>query len=187
MFYMDEQTQRAIKKFPHRAADIAQSYDAKQIKCKEWLHKKLEYLPAKIKRIYIAGGWYGNILIPKLLDFYPNVDRIKLHDLDEEAVRICRNIYFKDNDIVRADVQDSTEFTYDSFVINTSCEHMPPFKSYPGTFVALQSNNYYEIDEHTHCVSSVVELADQYDIKEVYYEGELEFDKYTRYMVIGRV
>ena len=88
---------------------------------------------------------------------------------------------------MRADVQDSTEFTYDSFVINTSCEHMPPFKSYPGTFVALQSNNYYEIDEHTHCVSSVVELADQYDIKEVYYEGELEFDKYTRYMVIGRV
>ena len=60
MFYMDEQTQRAIKKFPHRAADIAQSYDAKQIKCKEWLHKKLEYLPAKSKRIYIDTSRRGS-------------------------------------------------------------------------------------------------------------------------------
>jgi len=188
MFVMDAVTQRAIKKYPNRAADIAQSYNYKQVQCKEWLCDNLEMLSLSTpKRIYIAGGWYGNVLIPMLLNIYPDVDRIKLHDLDKEAVRICRNIFFKDSDIIRADVQDSSEFTYDSFVINTSCEHMPPLKSYPGTFVALQSNNYYEIEEHTNCIDSAAELAEQYKVKEIYYEGELAFDKYTRYMVIGRV
>ena len=185
---MDNLTQRAIKKYPHRAVDIAQSYDAKQIKCKEWLCDQLEILNLpQFKRIYIAGGWYGNILIPKLLELYPNADRVKLHDLDKEAVYICRNIYFKDNDTVRADVQDCTTFKYDSFVINTSCEHMTTLTVKSGSYVALQSNNYREVEDHNNCVDSALELADQYNVKDILFEGELEFNKYTRYMVIGRV
>ena len=31
-YSMDQITQKAIKKFPHRAVDIAQSFDIKQIK-----------------------------------------------------------------------------------------------------------------------------------------------------------
>ena len=44
MFVMDKVTQRAIKKFPHRAVDIAQSYDWKQLQCKEWLCDNLEFI-----------------------------------------------------------------------------------------------------------------------------------------------
>ena len=187
MFYMDEQTQRAIKKFPHRAADIAQSYDAKQLKCKEWLCDYLEIINLpKFKRIYITGGWYGNILCPKLKELYPNT-QLRLHDIDKEAISICKNIFFKNDKFVKPDYVDSSQYQYKYFTINTSCEHMPPLDMMPGSYVALQSNNYFEIKEHINCVNSASELADQYDMKEVYYQGELEFDKYTRYMVIGRV
>ena len=185
---MDEKTQRAIKKYPHRAVDIAQSYDKKQIACKQWLYDELKKLSLPSPhRIFIAGGWFGNILIPQLLDIYPHVSRIKLHDLDEEAIKICRNIYFQDSDIVRADIQDSTDFIYDSFVINTSCEHMDPLMIRPQSYVVLQSNNYREIEDHINCVDSCDELADQYGLVETYYAGKLDFEKYTRYMVIGKV
>ena len=59
---MDDLTQKAIKKFPHRAVDIAQSYDKKQIACKQWLYdelKKIDLLTPDI--IYIAGGWFDSI------------------------------------------------------------------------------------------------------------------------------
>ena len=189
MFAMDATTQRAIKKYPHRAVDIAQSYNEKQVKCKDWLcdHLYFDMRTQKFDRIYVAGGWYGQLLIPKLIHLYPEASRIKLHDIDEETVSICRNIFFKDSDVVRADVQDCTAFEYDSFLINTSCEHMPPLKVRPGSYVALQSNNYREIEDHTNCVDSALELADQYGVKDIIFEGDLEFEKYTRFMVIGRV
>ena len=41
-YSMDQTTQKAIKKFPHRAVDIAQSFDIKQIKSKEWLIKEFK-------------------------------------------------------------------------------------------------------------------------------------------------
>ena len=57
----------------------------------------------------------------------------------------------------------------------------------PGSYVALQSNNYREIEDHTNCVDSADELADQYKVKDIIFAGDLEFEKYTRFMVIGRV
>ena len=186
--YIDEKTQRAIKKFPHRALDIVQSYDSKQVACKQWLYNKLKDLQLpQPHRIHIAGGWYGNLIIPKLLDLYPSISRIKLHDIDEEAVRICKNIFFKGSDIVRADAEDSTLFDYWGMVINTSCEHMKPLKIDKGSIVVLQSNNYREIQDHVNCVDSCEELADQYNVIEEYYSGQLQFEKYTRYMIIGKV
>ena len=185
---MDKRTQRAIKKYPHRAVDIAQSYDWKQVMCKLWLHDELKQvnLPTP-NQIYIAGGWFGNQIIPQLLDVFPLTPRIKLHDIDEEAVKICRNIFFKETDVVRAGVQDSTEFEYRHMLINTSCEHMRPLNVKPGTYVVLQSNNYRTVEDHINCVDSPEELAEQYNVMDEFYSGSMEFEKYTRYMVIGRV
>ena len=187
MFVMDTVTQRAIKKFPHRAVDIAQSYDWKQLQCKEWLCDNLELISNfKFKRIYIAGGWYGNILCPKLKELFPETS-IRLHDIDEEAIGICKNIFFKDDKDVKPDIVDCNEYLYKYFVINTSCEHMPPINIRPDTYVALQSNDYFGIEGHVNCVRSATELAEQYKVKEIYYQGSMTFDKYTRYMVIGKV
>ena len=184
---MDNLTQRAIKKYPHRAVDIAQSYDAKQIKCKQWLCDHLEMLNLpQFKRIYIAGGWYGNILCPKLKELYPNT-QLRLHDIDEEAIAMCKNIFFKNDITVKPECVDSSRYEYKYLTINTSCEHMKPLNIRSDSYVALQSNNYFEIDEHINCVNSEDELANQYNFKELYYKGSLTFDKYTRYMVIGKV
>lgn len=184
-FQIDEYTARAIKKFPQKAQDIVQSFDKKQVKCKEWLYNELLNLPINPERIYVAGSWYGNVLVPYLLNLYPDVD-IRLHDVSEETIYISKNIYFKDIANVKPDVVDSTKYEYKHFMINTSCEHMQPLKCRSGTYVALQSNNYVEIKDHINCVNSPDELADQYNVSEVYYSGSLQFEKYTRYMVIGK-
>lgn len=191
-YYIDPQTAKAIKRFPHRTEDIVQSFDPKQIECKQWLvnelRKSLNHFEEP-SRIYIAGSWYGNVLVPLLQDLFPEVE-IQLHDIDEEVIKISKNIYFLNNKNVNAWVNDSTDYLYSKkncIVINTSCEHMTPLHIKPGTFVALQSNNYREIEEHINCVDSADELANQYDIKEIYYSGEKQFEKYTRYMVIGKV
>lgn len=184
-FQIDEYTARAIKKFPHRAHDIVQSFDEKQVKCKQWLYDELSNIPIASQRIYVAGSWYGNILVPHLMDLYPDSE-IRLHDIDEETIYISKNIYFKDCPMVKPDVVDSSEYEYKYFMINTSCEHMQPLKCRPNTYVVLQSNDYKEVEEHTNCVDSPDELADQYNVSEVYYSGELKFKNYTRFMVIGK-
>lgn len=183
---MDEKTRKAIRKYPHRAVDIAESYDPKKIKSKEWLIEELDKIPFNPEWIYIAGSWYGNILVPKLLDLYPNITRIKLHDIDPEVPKIARGIFFPDIECLRADQQDSTQFIYEHMVINTSCEHMGVLNICSNSTVVLQSNNYKEVEDHINCVDSWQELADQYKLKDVYYGGELEFEKYKRFMVIGR-
>ena len=188
MFAMDATTQRAIKKYPHRAVDIAQSYNEKQVKCKDWLcdHLYFDMRTQKFDRIYVAGSWYGNVLVPRLKEIYPDTE-IRLHDIDEEVVSISKNIFFKDDDLVKTEHMDCSVYEYKYLAINTSCEHMPPLKVRPGSYVALQSNNYREIEDHTNCVDSALELADQYGVKDIIFEGDLEFEKYTRFMVIGRV
>ena len=186
-FQIDECTARAIKKFPHRARDIVHSFDKKQVKCKQWLYDELSNIPIIPQRIWVAGSWYGNLLVPYLLELYPDT-KIRLHDIDEEVVYISKNIYFKDCPMVKPDVVDCSKFEYEysGFLINTSCEHMQPLKCRSDTYVALQSNDYVEIEDHINCVNSPDELADQYDVSEVYYSGSLEFEKYTRFMVIGK-
>lgn len=184
-FNIDECTAKVIKKYPQRAKDIVQSFDEKQIKSKEWLYNELSVLPIpEPRRIYVAGSWYGNILVPYLLDLFPNIP-IKLHDLDEEVTKISRNFYFKDNEFVKTEAIDSTEFLYHRFLVNTSCEHMQPLKCKPNTYVVLQSNNYTEIEDHINCVDSPEQLAEQYNVDKIYYKGSLDFEKYQRFMVIG--
>lgn len=185
-YYIDQTTSKIIRKYPHRATDIAQSFDEKQIKCKTWLYETLKSLEISApKNIYIAGSWFGNIMTPFLVDLYPE-SVIILHDVDYEAIKISRKHYFKDDDMVKPYVIDSTEFVYDQMLVNTSCEHMPTLNIKKDTIVALQSNNYRQVNEHINCVDSADQLAEQYKIDDIYYTGEIEFEKYIRFMVIGK-
>ena len=75
-------------------------------------------------------------------------------------------------------------------IINTSCEHIENFTKWfnaipTGKLVALQSNNYFEIEDHVNCVNSLDEFKQQAPLSNIIYEGELELEKYTRYMLIG--
>lgn len=191
MFRIDQLTARAIKKYPHRALDIVQSLDEKQVRCKEWLIEELDKLDLDLgwnSRIWIAGGWFGNLMIPSLRQLYGHEPVIRLHDLDEEVLQISREIllnkYHWPN--THFDHQDCTKFQYKKdLLINTSCEHMPPL-NYGKAICVLQSNNYYTVPEHTHCVDSAEQLAHEWGINRILYKGEMQFENYARFMVIGR-
>lgn len=155
--------------------------------CKQWLYDTLINIPIEDpKKIFIAGSWYGNVLVPLIQDIYSE-SRIKLHDIDEEVIDIARKIYFLDNEQVSCEVLDSSQYEYHCFMVNTSCEHMQPLNVKKKTYVVLQSNNYRGVDGHINCVDSVEELAHQYNLSEIYYSGELSFENYTRFMIIGKV
>jgi hypothetical protein len=55
-----------------------------------------------------------------------------------------------------------------------------------GQFVVLQTNNYFENEQHTNCVSSVDEALAKYKFSEVYFSGELDTQLYNRFMIIGK-
>jgi len=213
-YKIDPITQKAIKKFPHRSTDIAQSFDEKQIKSKEWLVQELfkvfytyrSETISKIKKINILGSWYGQVLSELLttnlileekfleLDQFKNIDKkdlyiktsnLSFYEIDAEAIEIGK-LYNPDSKFCNQDVTEIEFSGSDKLIINTSCEHMKPI-NVKKSIIALQSNNYFEVEDHINCVNNVEELIDQYDFKEIYYKGELDFEKYKRFMVIGKL
>ena len=75
-------------------------------------------------------------------------------------------------------------------IINTSCEHIEKFTEWFNAIpidklVALQTNNYFELSEHVNCVRDINQFKQQAPLSNIIYEGELELEKYTRYMLIG--
>ena len=211
---MDLTTQKAIKRFPHRATDIAQSFDEKQIKSKQWLVEELfevfyNHGPktiAKVKRINILASWYGQIISQLLTsqpiirqeildleqfenlkeeDLFIKESNLHFYEIDREALQISKSY----NPTSNFSQQDITKIKFsgsDKLVINTSCEHMKPI-NIKKCMVAFQSNNYFEVEDHINCVNSVEELIGQYNFDKIYYKGELEFPKYKRFMVIGKL
>tara|TARA_B100000949_G_scaffold233244_1_gene249228 strand:+ start:771 stop:1460 length:690 start_codon:yes stop_codon:yes gene_type:complete len=74
--------------------------------------------------------------------------------------------------------------------INTSCEHIEKFTDWfnaipKGKLVALQTNNYFNLPEHVNCVKDINQFKQQAPLNNIIYEGSLELEKYTRYMLIG--
>jgi len=190
-FHVDSVTQKVIKKFPEKAADIVQSFDFKQLRSKEWLALELDNcftdnfhkIASTVESVKVLGSWYGQVL-------YQSISKIPLskynfYDIDNTTCEIGKmylpTAKFNNEDVSTLQFSGSTKL-----IINTSCEHMPPV-DIKKSFVALQSNNYFDVEDHINCVNNVEELIDQYDFKEIYYKGELNFEKYKRFMVIGKL
>jgi len=82
-----------------------------------------------------------------------------------------------------------TEFA--DIVINTSCEHITQeqynewLERQQNSLIVLQSNNYFELQEHVRCANDLNEFISQSNIKP-FFKGTLETPKYTRYMIIGK-
>lgn len=193
-FIMDQATQKAISKHPERAQDIVRSFESRKVQAKTRMISKLgKYqekgnLPSVIPRINIVGGWYGNIIIP-LLDRFVKYKEINFYELDSEALSIAQNIYFPDRFDIKWISGDATKLEFsgnDKLTINTSCEHMIPLNIKRG-YVALQSNDYADIEDHLNCVNSTQELSEQYNLSNVWHENTKDFKDYNRFTVIGRI
>ena len=75
-------------------------------------------------------------------------------------------------------------------IINTSCEHIANFDEWynnipDGKLVILQSNDYFEIEEHVNCHKSISQFSKSTPMNETLFEGELFLPDYTRFMKIG--
>ena len=91
--------------------------------------------------------------------------------------------YAYDNTLVELHDEPNT-------IINTSCEHIEDFDNWyckipAGKLVILQSNNYFELEEHINCVKDVEEFRDQCLMNNLLYGGTIELQKYNRFMLIG--
>ena len=169
---------RAYNREPFRIKDIVNSLNDNQMASKEWLLKHLK----PEGRVAVLGGWYGYLA--------NELNGISV-DLDPGCKEYGKILY-PDVDFVVEDAFDYVLRRRIDTIVCTSCEHMTQdnlmflsnFKHKP--LVCLQSNNYFEIKEHINCKESLEEFVSEYNFKEIYYQGELDREKYKRWMVIGR-
>lgn len=183
------------RRHPEKIGDYIKSVSPKQIQCKQWLLKELRLVPRDFKNIHLYGGWYGYPLID-MLDRAYNLETLTNIDCDKFATSVCFNFknIFEHHFVktVTKDVKDYQKCLDTDLVINTSSEHMSNLpilienKLYSDNCIfALQSNNMFDLEEHTNCVNSHEELAQKSGLNKILYSGKMTLDNYERYMVIG--
>ena len=167
-----------------------------QVNSKVWLAKELySIIPkTKLNDIVIYGGWNG-VLASILFNSRLPLNSITSVDIDP----VCKDIACTVNrryEIERkfnAVTADMCKYTQPAdVVINTSCEHVTQEQyeqwlsnqSDDALFV-VQSNNYFELEEHVRCATDIDDFMHMSKIKP-YWRGEFETPKYTRYMIIGK-
>ena len=184
--------------------DLLDSYSPNQFKSKLKLVEHIDKLDilTKNSEIVIFGSWYGSILIPA---FYNKVKKITCIDQDAKVISRAKYNLFKDFnvDFITGDVFEFRNiFKNTNLFINTSCEHMKSMKEWgpaptyknpwwdrvSPAYFAFQSNNMYDIEGHTNCVSSIEEFKYQMpDKAEILVEDKIVDDRGTRFMLIGKI
>ena len=171
--------------------DVINSVNDNQIKNKLWLIDKLKpflsiYTDPKI---VIAAGWHG--LLAHLLDDKENITSFDIEDKCAE-IKLFDNVHYKTNDIAKHNPENH------DILICTSCEHITDDliltwikRKRENSIVVLQSNDYFEIQDHINCKKNLSDFkksllkkakTKKIDLK-VINSYELEMPKYTRYML----
>jgi hypothetical protein len=142
-----------------------------------------------------------------------NLKKIRSFDMDISTVDIAEvfNIpWVSDKWKFKAAHQDILEINYEGHtynvakadgticelhdvpdtIINTSCEHIQNFKQWydkipNGKLLILQANDFLEVEEHSNCYESISEFGIATPMSVVLFEGELQLEKYKRFMRIG--
>ena len=185
-----------------------------QLESKLWLVKELEKLDVELGIVFLCAGWYAT-LATMLFESNIKLDKVRSFDIDPTTIDIAEVFnkpWFMEKWKFKALVEDIHNIDYSEHtwqfwsnannrmskeitdvpdtIINTSCEHITNFKEWytkipKGKLVVLQSNNYYEIDEHVNCVSNVQEFKKMAPMSQLLYSGKLKLPEYTRFMLIG--
>jgi hypothetical protein len=157
-------------------------WDKRQESIDAWMQKQNEACDAK--RQEIIDDWMSKD---------SNIAKVKQGVVDKEAL-------FDEiaGDDLRASYFENKEEVFENYgwrkiddinlVINTSCEHMDNtwFDKIPeGQLVLLQTNDYFENEQHSNCCKDLEDAKKKYPMQEVLYEGELDTQLYNRFMLIG--
>ena len=212
--YVNTQFVDAFKNFFVNDTEIWDDCFARgQLESKLWLVRELQQCDIPLGTVFICAGWYATIAT-MLFESDIEVDKIRSFDMDTTCASIAEVFNkpwvvdawkFKASykDIHDIDFTGKTPYSvYKSngeeqllldspdTVVNTSCEHIENFEEWyakipDGKLVILQSNNFYDVEEHVNCVADVGEFINTAPMSTVLYSGELALPKYNRFMIIG--
>jgi len=162
--------------------------------------------------VFVLCGWYA--ILPAMM-FYARIPLLKIRsfDIDENCEKIAdfMNKSNCDNNWrFKAVTQDIHEINFEEHswqcwsnkndrmsypitdkpdtIINTSCEHTGTewFKNIPtGKIVILQSNDSMEEEGHINPSVDLEEFSMTYPLSKTYYKGQMNFEKYKRFMLVG--
>lgn len=183
-----------------------------QLMSKLWLINELAKLKLDLGTVFLSAGWYAT-LATMIFESSIKVNKIRSFDKDPSCWKIAEIFnkpWVTDNWKFKASTKDILDinFTNDNYVtersngttvelndspdtiINTSCEHIENFLDWynlipDGKLVILQSNDYFEVEEHLNCSKNLAEFSSSCPMKQTLFEGELFLPKYTRFMKIG--
>jgi hypothetical protein len=185
-----------------------------QLKSKLWLVHELKKCNVDLGTVFLCAGWYAT-LATMIFENDIKVDKIRSFDIDETTVDIAETFnksWFTNQWQFKALVEDIQDINYNEHtwqywsnannrmsypitdspntIINTSCEHIENFANWyakipQGKLVILQSNNYYEVEEHVNCSKDAEEFSLSTPMSNCLYLGELQLEKYSRFMKIG--
>ena len=211
--YTDSYFVKALKDLITNDVDFDKDcFSRGQLKSKIWLVKTLEKLNVELGTVFLCAGWYATLAV-MLFESKCQVHKIVSFDIDPDVWKIAERFNKKwvlEDWRFKASTQDIHEIRFDEHiydvnkndgtterlwgypntVINTSTEHIEDFSNWYSNIldkqlVIIQGNNYYEIDEHVNCHATLQDFSASAPMSKVLYEGELQLDKYTRFMKIG--
>ena len=211
--YTDTQFVAAFKNFFVNKTEIWNDCFARgQLQSKQWLVTELRKQDVELGTVFMCAGWYATLAV-MLFESNIKLDKVISFDIDPSCVDIAEvfnkpwvikdwkfksstqdinNIDYinhtytvKRSDGISVNLTDSPDT-----IINTSCEHIENFENWykripDGKLVVIQSNDYYEVEEHVNCVKDIAEFTIKAPMQNILYSGELKLDKYTRFMIIG--
>lgn len=185
-----------------------------QLQSKQWLVNELTKCDVELGTVFLCAGWYAT-LATMLFESDIKVDKVRSFDIDPSCIDIAETFnkpWFMDQWRFKSITQDIMDIDYNEHmwqfwsnannrlsrpitdtpdtIINTSCEHIENFAEWYAKITAdkllvLQSNNFFQVEEHVNCVNNIEEFKALAPMSEVLYSGELELPKYKRFMLIG--
>jgi len=189
-------------RYPYLIDRIETSLNHPQLQGKHWIGEKLNELNlGKFENTAIIGGWYCHYLAYVLSD---HTDYMCNYDIDPEACEISKTFNRYQEDKFTANPADlGLDLFWDEhlnkgnieLIVNTSCEHMPPFHMMKDKIESqtnsplyiLQSTDEDKYPDHINCVIDEDELIEQSGIEDIYYKGcKTLSNGMKRFMVIGQ-
>ena len=179
----------------YRIKDIAHSLDANHWNSKKWLAAELYRLyNHDAGKILVVGGWYG-LMAYQLRRCWPEEQmNIISSDMDPMCEEYGYKI-FKGNNIQYETLEVNSKLDLSGYtaIVNTSCEHMEQKdvqyimdNKDKDTWVAFQSNDYYDLDSHINCSPSLEFWKDELQLDWVAYSEIQPASKFNRFMIIGK-
>lgn len=176
-------------------------WDKRQESIDAWMQQQEEKIATRRQELFDA--WFEKQEKNYQAQWKENEHKIRQGHINEDELR---DAVFKDKDAtlekiandVREEMTKNKEDVFENYgwrkiddvnlIINTSCEHMDNtwFEKLPaGQMVLLQTNDYFENEQHSNCCEDLEAAKAKYPMSELLYAGELDTQLYNRFMLIG--